>query len=325
MRSRLRQVVWALIVALPTIGPALAQDYPTRPIRMTVIFSIGSTADLQARFTAQKLGQVLGQPVVVENSGGAGGILAMRSVFRAPSPAYNLLFTTNGLVGNLYVFKDPQYRLEDYAPVGVLGLSYYAMMLHSAVPAKTIPEFVAYVRANPGKLNYGSSGPTAGSNILVERFKGAAGLDMVMIPFKGGEPATAALMGGQIQLYFSTVGAVRTRVRSANGLIRALGVTGDSRAELLPDVPTFREAGYPSLNLSVWQAVVAPAATPRANLQKLQEAMAKVNVMDETKAHLAKTEFEGWNGTLEQFWAYIKAEGLAVADDVKRLKIPLQD
>ena len=118
---------------------------------------------------------------------------------------------------------------------------------------------------------------------------------------------------------------MRTRVRSANGLIRALGVTGDSRAELLPDVPTFREAGYPSLNLSVWQAAVAPAATPRAQLQKLQEAMAKVNVMEETRAHLAKAEFESWNGTLDQFWAYIRAEGLAVADDVKRLKIPLQD
>ena len=318
---------WMMLLLLVWLGlhGAAAQDFPTRPIRMTVIFAAGSTLDLQARYLAPKLQQFLGQPVIVENSGGAGGILAMRSVSRTTPPGYNLLLTTNGFVGNLHIFKDPQYRFEDYAMVGVVGLGYYSMMLHSSVPARTVQEFVAYAKANPGKLNYGSSGPTAGSNILAERLKAAAGLDMVQIPFKGGEPATAALLGGQIQLYFSTVGAVRNRVKSSNGLIRAIGVSSDKRSEIMPELQTFKEAGYPNMDVSVWQVILTAAATPRPALQKLQEAMAGVNALPDMKAHLIQTEFEPWTGTLDQFTAFMRAEGQATAEDIRKLKIPLQD
>ena len=311
------------LLAILMIRDVPAQEYPSRPLRLVVIFAIGSTADVHGRFVAQKLAEQLGQQVIVENNAGAGGIIAMRGVIRAQPLGYTLLYTTNGLVGNLYAFKDPQYRLEDYTLVGPGGLSPYGMMLSTAVPARTVAEFVAHARANPGKLNFGSSGPTAGSNILVERLKAAAGIDLVMVPFKGGEPATAALVSGDIQVFFSTVGAVRTRSKMPQ--IRALAVTSEQRAAILPSVPTFKESGYPSMILTVWNAVLVPSAAPKPVIQKLQDALARANATEDMKRQLERMEFEPWTGTLDQFMTYIKAEGVAIADDIRRLKIPLQD
>ncbi len=314
--------LFALIFTLP--GATCAQDFPAHPLHLVNIYAAGSTSDLHARVVAQRLGEQLGQAVIVENTAGAGGVIAMRAVARSQPPlGYTLLFTTNALVGNLYAFKEPRYKLEDFALVGTAGLSPYAIMVNAKVPGRTIQEFIAHVKANPGKLNYGSSGPTSGTNILSERLKAAAGLDMEMIPFKGGEPATQALMAGQIQMYFSTVGAVRNRVKT--GLIKTLAVTGEQRAEIFPDLPTFREAGYPSVTLGVWNGIFAPAATPAPVIQKLRDAMAKVNASPEMRKQLDRIEFEPWTGTLDQFMTYIRAEGAAIAEDFRRLKIPLQE
>ena len=329
MSRRFTAVPRALLSALSFIllaifiGQCWAQDFPVRPIRLVNIYAVGSTSDLHARVVAQRLSEQIGQPVVVENSAGGGGIIAMRSVFRATPPGYTLLFTTNGFVGNLYAYKDPQYRLEDYALVGPAGMSPYAIMVGAKVPGKTIQEFIAYARANPGQLNFGSSGPAAGPNILAERLKAAAGLDMVMIPFKGGEPATQALMAGDVQIYFSTVGAVRNRIRS--GQIKTLAVTGEQRAQIFPDLPTFKEAGYPTMVLSVWNGIFAAAVTPAPALQKLRDSMARANASEEMKKQLDRVEFEPWHGSNDQFMAYIRAEGVAIAEDFRRLKIPQQD
>ena len=321
-----RTATLTLSLALALLGAASgirAQDFPNRPIRMVVIYATGSTSDLHARVVAQILTDKIGQPVVVENSGGAGGVIAMRTVARSQPPGYSLLFTTNALVGNLYAFRDPQYKLEDFTLVGTTGQSPYAIMVNANVPGKTIQEFIAYVKANPGKLNFGSSGPSAGPNILAERLKAAAGLDMVMVPFKGGEPATQALMAGDIHVYFSTVGAVRNRIRG--GQIKTLAVTSDQRADIFPDLPTFREAGYPTVTLGVWNGIFTPVATPAPYVQKLRDGFAKVNASPEMKKQLERIEFEPWKGSLDQFMTYIKAEGVAIAEDFKRLKIPLQD
>lgn len=311
------------ILATLALTNAWAQDYPARPIRMVVIYAIGSSSDLHARVVAQRLGEQIGQPILVENNGGASGIMAMRSVYRAQPVGYTLLFSTNPLVGNLYAFKDPQYRLEDYALVGTAGTTTYAMMVSATVPGRNIQEFIAYARANPGKLNYGSSGPTSGTNILSERLKAAAGIDMVMVPFKGGEPATAALLAGDIHIYFSTVGAVRNRLKSPQ--IKALAVTDEQRASILPDLPTFKEAGYPSVSLGVWIAIFAPSATPVPALQKLRDVMAKANATPEMKKQLERVEMDPWSGSLDQFMTYIKAEGAAIREDYRKLKIPLLD
>ncbi len=321
--SRLLSGVTLVIITALLLTNAWSQDYPARPIRMVVFYAIGSSSDLHSRVVAQRLGEQIGQPILVENNGGASGIMAMRSVYRAQPAGYTLLFSTNPLVGNLYAFKDPQYRLEDYALVGTAGTTTYALMVNTNVPGKTIQEFVAYARANPGKLNYGSSGPTSGTNILSERLKAAAGIDMVMVPFKGGEPATAALLAGDIHIYFSTVGAVRTRLKSPQ--IKALAVSDEQRAGILPDLPTFKEAGYPSVSLGVWFAIFAPAATPAPAMQKLRDAMARANATPEMKKQLERVEMEAWTGNLEQFMTYIKAEGAAIREDYRKLKIPLLD
>ena len=169
--QRLNRIVRSTLAALPGISlaclslvclslvcgtGAIAQDYPARPVRMLVIYAIGSTTDLHARVVGQRLTEQLGQTVIVENNAGAGGVIAMRAVARSQPPGYTLLYSTNALVGNLHAFREPQYRLEDYALVGTAGLSPYGLMVNASVPGRTLQEFVAHVRANPGKLNYGS-------------------------------------------------------------------------------------------------------------------------------------------------------------------------
>jgi tripartite-type tricarboxylate transporter receptor subunit TctC len=299
---------------------AQAQEFPNRAIRMMHINAAGSTSDIHARILAHALGDALGQPVIVDNNAGAGGLLAQRAAFRATPLGYTLLYTTNSLVGNLHAYTDPLYRLEDYALIGTSGLAPYAIMVHSTVPGSNLKEFLAYVKANPGKLNFGSPGPSSGANILAERLKAAAGLDMQMIPFKGGDPATTAMLAGQIQVYFSTVGAVRNRIKG--GQIKTFAVAGTRRSELFPDLPTFREAGFPTVTLNVWNAVFVASAAPAPYIQKLREGFSKAAASREHMDYLKKGEYETWRGTLDEFMTYIKSEGEAIGEDYKRLNLP---
>ncbi len=300
-----------------------AQDFPNRAIRIVRIFAPGSATDANARFIAQRMSEQFGQPVIVENNAGAGGLLAMRSVPRALLPGYTLLYTTNGLVGNLYAFRNPGYKLEDYTLVGTAGLSGYGMLLHDSIPARTVPELVAFAKANPTRLNAGVLGPTAGSNILVERLKAATGIEMVSVPFKGGGPAAVALLAGQIQVYFATYGTVRARLK--NPQMRALAVTGDKRSRILPDLPTFRELGNPGMSLGVWNAIFVPSAAPQPAIQKLQETMTRINASPEMQAQMERMDFEFWDGSAAEFMSHIKAEGVAIGEDIKRLNLPVQD
>ena len=300
-----------------------AQDYPVRPLRMFTMFAAGSQSDLAARFTAQKLSEQLKQPVLVENRGGAGGLLGARETLRTQPVGYSLLFAQQQLVGNLHAFKDPQYKLEDFAVVGVMGITPYALIIHTSVPAKTVPEFVAYAKANPGKLNYASIGPSTGSTILAERFKMAAGIDLVMVPFKGGDPVAQALVAGDVQVYFATLNTARSRMR--NPQIRGLAVTAEQRSQILTDMPTFKEYGYPTILMGSWSAVFAPSVAPVPMLQRLKAAMVQVKALPDTLAQLQKQEIEPWTGSLEQFTAQIMAEGDAVGADFKRLNIPVLD
>ena len=291
---------------------------------MFTMFAAGSQSDLAARFTAGKLTEQLGVAVIVENRGGAGGLIGARETLRTQPLGYSLLFAQQQLVGNLVAYKDPQYKLEDFATVGVMGITFYALIFNTtSVPSKTLSEFVAFAKANPGKLNYGSLGPSTGSTILAERFKQAAGIDMVMVPFKGGDPVAQALLANDVQVYFATLNTARTRMRNAN--ISGLAVTAERRSQILPDLPTFKENGYPGIVLGSWSAVMAPSSAPAAILQKLKETMVRVKADPATIAQLQKQEIEPWTGTTDEFTAYIKAEGAALAADYKRLKIPVLD
>jgi len=314
------------VAMLAVLPPMLvqAQDYPARPVRMVTLYAAGSNSDVTARFVAQLLSPQLRQPVLVDNRGGAGGLIGTLEVHRARPDGYTILFAAPGLASNVFAYRNPQYKFEDFTPLGVVGLSYYGFIINSALPAKDINEFVAYARANPGKLNYGSLGVAGVSTILAERLKHAAGIDMVAVPFKGGDPLNQALMANQIQVYFPTLAVARQRTKLPQ--IRALAVTSPQRSRILPDLPTFIEAGYPEVaNLTFWEALYGLASLPAPVLQKLRSVWAQIAATSEFKSWQEKVERELWTGTLEQFEAFVKRETDALAVDFKRLKIEPQD
>lgn len=311
------------VFAAQSAMQAAAQEYPTRPLRLFTMFAAGSQSDLAARFTAGKLSEALGVAVVVENRGGAGGLIGARETLRTTPLGYSLLFAQQQLVGNTVAYRDPQYRIEDFTAVGVMGITFYALIYNNtSIPARTLPEFVALAKANPGKFNYGSLGASTGSNILATRFQEMAGIQIEGIPYKGGDPAAQGLLANHVQLYFATLNTARTRMRNAN--IHGFAVTADRRSVILPDLPTFREHGYP-LELGSWSAVMAPSAAPAPILQKLKDTMVRVKADPATIAQLKKQEIEPWTRSLEEFTAYIRAEGAALAADYKRLKLEPMD
>ncbi len=300
-------------------APAYAQDFPVRPLRLVTIFAPGAAADHHARFIAGRISEQLSQQVIVENKAGAGGLIGTREVLRSQPYGYTLLLTNPSFVGNTFAYKEPGYKLEDFATVGIVGQTYYGMMVHASVPGKTLAEFVAYARANPGKLNYGRLGPAAGSAFSAERFKQATGVDMMPISYKGGESTTVAMMSGEIQVYFATLSSVKPRLQ--NPQIKVFGITAPQRSPVLPEVPTFKELGYPTVLASNWNAIMVPAATPSAIQRRLRDVYGKAAATPEMKATMESQAYEPWNGTMEQFAASMRAEAVQLGDDYKRLNI----
>jgi tripartite-type tricarboxylate transporter receptor subunit TctC len=309
--------VIAALLALQAV-PATAQDYPSRPIRMVTMFAPGSATDHRSRFFSVELGKQLKQPIVVENKGGASGLLATLDVLRAQPAGYNLLYGSNMLSGNIHMFKDAQYKLEDFTTVGVLGMTPFALITRN-VPASSLGEFIAYAKANPGKLNFGSLGPTSGQNLLAERLKHAAGIEMVGVPYKGGDPMAQGFFSGDIQLYFATLNTALQRMKQPG--VRGIATAAEQRSRLLSSLPTFKELGYPTINMIQWDAIFVPRQVSEAMVKRLVSAIALANASPENKTFLDKLEREPWPGTIAQFNAYIKEEGEQMGADIKRLGI----
>ncbi len=302
---------------------AWAQDYAVRPLRLVTMFAPGASADQHGRHIAARLTEQLGQQVIVESKGGAGGLLAVRDVIRTQPLGYSMLLANPSMVGNSIAYRDPGYKPEDLAPIGVMGQTYYGMMIHVSVPAKTVAEFIAHAKAHPGKLNYGGLGAAAGSTLSAERFKQAAGVDMVGIPFKGGDPTAAALLAGEIQVYFATLSTVKVRMKSPQ--IRVLAITSQQRSTALPELPTFRELGLPAVQAANWNAVFVPTPTPAPMQRRLREAYAKAAASEEMKTMVESQGYEPWTGTLEQFSTSLRSEAAQLVEDYRRLKIQLLD
>ena len=299
-------------------APVHAQEYPARPLRMVTMFAPGSATDFRSRFFSQKFSEQIKQAVIVENKGGASGLVATLDVLRAQPVGYSLLYGSNMLSGNLYMYKDAQYKLEDFTTVGVLGMTPFALITRN-VPSNTLAEFIAHAKANPGKLNFGSLGPTSGQNLLAERLKHAAGIDMLSVPFKGGAPLAQAFFGGEIQLYFATLNTALEGMRQPG--VRGVATAAEQRSRLLSSLPTFKELGYPSINMIQWDAIFLPRTATPSMMQKLMAVINQVNALPENKVFLDKLEREPWTGTIEQFNAYMRAEGEQMGDDIRRLKI----
>jgi tripartite-type tricarboxylate transporter receptor subunit TctC len=255
-------------VALPAVSRiAIAQTYPTRPVRSVVGFPPGGSQDIQARLIAQWLSERLGQPFVIENRPGAGGNIGTEAVVRAPPDGYTLLVVGTPNVINATLYDNLNFNfIRDIAPVATISRESYVLDINPSVPAKTVPEFIAYARANPGKINMASSGNGTGVHVAGELFKLMTGVDMVHVPYRGAAPALNDLLGGQVQVMFGTLSSSTGFIRAGN--LRALAVTTAARSPALPDIPTVADF-VPGFEASGWYGVGAPRNTPAEIVDKL--------------------------------------------------------
>jgi tripartite-type tricarboxylate transporter receptor subunit TctC len=264
----------AAAVSFVAAGAPAQERYPDRPVRMVVPFAPGGETDLFCRAIAQRLGEVLGQPIVVDNRAGATGIVGSEFVARSRPDGYTLIFGTAATHAlNLSVFKTlPYHPLKDFEPVAFVGSVPLVLFAHPSMP-DTLPAFVALLKSNPGKYSYGAAGSST-SHLGVELFKNAAGVTAVHVPYKGTGPALQDTVAGQVQFMGGSIGVGLPMMQA--GRIRAIAVMGRQRLSAAPDVPTFAEAGMPGMEVGTWNVVMAPAGTPRPIVERLNAAVNEV-------------------------------------------------
>jgi tripartite-type tricarboxylate transporter receptor subunit TctC len=295
---------------------ALAQAYPARPVRVLVGFTPGGGTDIMARFLTPRLSEYLGQQFVVENRPGAATNVATEMVAKAAPDGYTLLFTTSALAINASLYKNLQYdALRDLAPVSVLAESPNLLVAGPGVQAKNLAELIALAKAKPGSLNYSSAGSGTTQHLAGEMFKMRTGTDIVHIPYKGTAPSLAGVISGDVQFSFANVPAILAHVRS--GRLHALAVSGTRRTELMPDVPTMKEAGVPGVEVTVWYALLATAGTPREIIATLADASMKAARSPELKPRLIEQGAEPIGSTPEEFGKLLREEIAKYAEAVR--------
>jgi tripartite-type tricarboxylate transporter receptor subunit TctC len=316
MTSLLRRFALGASLALVAVW-ASAQTYPVKPIRIVVPFPPGGATDILARDVAQKLTEAWGQQVIVDNRPGAGGNIGSELVAHSAPDGYTLEMGTVGthaINASLYA-KMPYDHVKDFAPVILVAGVPNVLVVNNAVPANSVAELIAYAKANPGKLNFASSGNGTSIHLSGELFKVMAGVQMTHIPYKGSAPALQDLLGGQVQLMFDNLPPSLPQIKA--GKVRALAVTSLTRAPALPDVPTVAESGLPGFEASSWFGILAPAGTPPAIVAKLNAEIAKWLATPEAKEQLAKQGANAAGGTPEDFAKHIAAETAKWAKVVK--------
>jgi tripartite-type tricarboxylate transporter receptor subunit TctC len=309
MKRTLAALMWSATAALYA-GGALAQDYPTKPIRVMVPFPPGGSTDIVARIVGQKLSAQLGQPVVVENRGGAGGTIGTGIVAKAAPDGYSLLVgTTSTHVVAPSVYAKLEYDpVKDFAPVGLMAVTPYLLVVNPGVPAKTVAELVGLMRAQPGRLNYASAGVGSTTHLAMEMLKSASGTYALHIPYNGNGPAGAAVIAGQVEILFGSLPAVLPHAKS--GRVRPLAVGTLKRSPSLPDVPTVAESGYAGFDASLWLAIFAPAGAPASVIARLNKEIGTAVASAETRDLLDKNGAEVLTGTPEELAAMIR-DGVA--------------
>ncbi|MFL5072289.1 MAG: Bug family tripartite tricarboxylate transporter substrate binding protein [Xanthobacteraceae bacterium] len=296
---------------------AQAQPYPTKPIHLIVPFPPGGGNDTVARAIAQQLGPDLGQPMVIDNRPGAGGSVGAELAAKAPPDGYTLFLAgvgSHAVNPNVHA-KLPYDPVKDFAPVTLLASAPSVLVVNPAVPARTIAEFTAYARANPGKLNYASNGAGSAAQLAAAMYETMAGVRMVHVPYKGIAPAMTDLMGGEVQLMFGTIVALVPHIQA--GKLRALAVTSRKRSPLLPDLPTLAESGLPDYQAGSWYGILAPAGTPREIIERLHGAIVKALKQPDVAKRLAAEGAEVIGSTPGEFAAHIKSELARVGDVVR--------
>ncbi|TMH56054.1 MAG: tripartite tricarboxylate transporter substrate binding protein [Betaproteobacteria bacterium] len=293
-----------LAVAGSLCSAASAQDYPNRPVKIIVPFAAGGPADVYARFLAQRLQEALGQPFVVDDRPGGGSIVGTDAVAKSAPDGYTLLLMSNTHTVNESLIPNKPFVLtRDFVPVAPINYSDLVMVVHPSVPAKTLAEFIALAKAQPGKLNYASSGPGTPYHMAGELFKAMAGVDIVHVPYKGSSGARTDILGGQVQMMFDAVTTMSEHVKA--GQVRALATSGKTRSSVLPDVPTVSEAGVPGYEATIWLGVMAPKGTPPAIVNKLNAEITKIVSRPEVRGDWGKQGAAAMTMPPDAFGKYI--------------------
>ena len=305
----------ASLAALP-LG-AQAQDYPVRPIRLVVPFPPGGPTDVLARIVATRLGERLGQPVVVDNKPGASGMIGADMVAKAAPDGYTLLANASIHVINPSLYAKTAYdAIADFAPVSNLADVPLVLAVHPKLDTRSVKDLVALGKSSKTSLAFASAGNATSQHLSGEAFKLAAGIDLLHVPYKGSAPALTDLIGGQVQLMFDSLPSAMPHLKA--GSLRPLAVTTPKRSAALPDVPTIAESGYPGFAISTWYGVWAPAATPPAVVQRLSREIAAIVRLPEVRAQFAGLGAEPVGNTPDEFAAFTKAELTKWAGIVKR-------
>ena len=305
-----RQAVIALAASMAALAlPAAAQaEFPKqKPITLVVPFSPGGGNDILARAIAPRMGQLLGQTIVIDNRPGAGGNLGTELVSRAAPDGYTLVIASSQVTMNPFLDMRVPFRIErDFEPVGLLGSVPIVLVANTQEPYKTLPEFIAYAKANPGKLNYSSPGNGTPQHLAGEVFAKLNKTEMLHVPYRGTGPSITDLIAGQVQVSFATYASVAQHVQA--GKLRALGVAGQKRTALMPELPTFGDAGMKGYDASLWYSLLAPAKTPAAVVNKLNEAMVAALKDPAVAKQIANQGFEAQSSTPAELKDYIGKE-----------------
>jgi tripartite-type tricarboxylate transporter receptor subunit TctC len=303
-----------LIGALAPIATAQAQSWPQKPVKVIVPFSAGGNTDSQARIVSERMNALLGQPFVVENKVGAGGAIAAEFVAKSAPDGYTLFFAASPQFTLPLVQKVNFDPFKDFAPISIVGTNPFVLGTHVSVPATTVKEFVDYVKARPGQLNYASAGAGTVTHLTAALFLARAGLEMTHVAYKGGAPAVADLVGGQVQMYFGN--ASELIQHSQSGKVRMLGVSSATRTPQLPDVPAIAET-YPGFSTSTWNGYLAPSGTPQAIIERAAQVIAQAVREPATADRLRKIGVEPLGNTPAEFTEVVRREAPVWRDAVK--------
>jgi tripartite-type tricarboxylate transporter receptor subunit TctC len=308
------------VVAAALAVPCSAQSWPARPIRLIVASSPGSGVDLVARVLAQKLGEQLGQQVVVDNRAGAGGNLGAEVAAKSAPDGYTLFMGTPAHAINASLYRKPGYDfVRDFAPISLATTGHYVLVVNPSVPARSVKEFIALARVRPGKLNYASAGTGNATHLAGELLRALTAIDIVHVPYKGSGPALSDVIAGHVDLMFANLTAAIPHMKS--GKLRALAVTGPVRAGSTPELPTLAEAGVPGYAVSAWYGVLAPSATPAEIVTRLNAEIGRALRAPEMRARLAADGADPAPGTPGEFARLIESEVATWAKVIKRAGI----
>jgi tripartite-type tricarboxylate transporter receptor subunit TctC len=320
MGSRFALMLAMAVLAAPCVSsPSQAEDYPSRPVRIIVPFGAGGPADVTARLLGNALQESLGQPFVVENRTGAGGLIGTEAAAKAPADGYTLLMMSNTQTANESLVPGAQRKYElmrDLLPIAPVNYSDLVIVVHPSVQAKTLTEFIALAKSQPGKLNYASSGRGTPYHMAGELLKTMAGIDVVHVPYRNSGDARTGVISGQVQMMIDAVTTMAPNINA--GQVRALATTGTKRSAVLPDVPTASEAGVPGYEATIWLGLMAPAGTPKPIIDKLNAAINAFVKKPDVVELWKKQGAAPMSMTTEEFDKFLRGDIAKWAEVVKR-------